>query len=52
MRFCESLPKVNKFSSQLDNEVYYNLTILSSYMYYTVNEVQNLKTKNNLHISF
>ena len=42
MRFCESLPKlqvmteVNKFSIQLENEVDYNLPILSSCMYYTV----------------
>ena len=58
MRFCESLPKlqvmteVNKFSIQLENELDYNLPVLSSCKYYSVNEVQNLKTQNNLNIFY
>ena len=56
MRFCESLPKlqimteVSKFSNQLDNEVDYNLPIRLNCKYFTVNEVQNLKNKNNFNI--
>ena len=54
--FCESLPRlqvmteVSKFSNQLDNEIDYNLPIRSNCKYFTVNEVRNLKNKNNFNI--
>ena len=56
MRFCESLPEleilteVSKFSNQSDNEVDYNLPIRSSCKYYSVNEMQNLKSKINFNL--
>ena len=56
MSFCECLPKlevvteVSKFSNLSDNEVDYNLPILSSCKYYSVNEVQKLKNKDNFNI--
>ena len=56
MRFCQSLPnleiltEVSKFSNQSNNEVDYNLPILSTCKYYSVNEIQNLKCINNFNI--
>ena len=55
LRFCGSLPKldviteVSKFSTQSESKVDYNLPIRSC-KYYTVNEIPNLKTKNNLNM--
>ena len=41
---------VSKFSNQLDNEIDYNLPILSNCKYFTVNEVRNLKNNNNFNL--
>ena len=56
LKFCESLPKfevvseVSKFANHSDNEPDYNLPVHTSCKYYTINEVQNLKTASNLNI--
>ena len=56
MKFCDSLSKfevvaeASKFSNYTDNDPDYNLPISSSCRYYTINEIQNLKTSSNLNI--
>ena len=57
MKFCDSISKfevvaeASKFSNYTDNDPDYNLPISSSCRYYTINEIQNLKTSSNLNIS-